>query len=311
VIFSRNRGSAGRHSQVAGQGGRHDVDADEFEADGAGPEFGPYDLSDAPEDTVSRLDLGALRIPTVDGVDIQLEAASNGEIQRVQLAHGGSRLQLGAFAAPRTEGIWDEIRAELRTALVGGGAKLAEVDGEYGPELQARFGGGQGVVEVRHVGIDGPRWFVHCVYVGAAAVDPDQAGPLREALRGLVVDRGIEARPVKEPLPLRLPAEAAAQLAEMVASDRVATAPAKPGEGDAATTDGSGTAHQPQGQPATPTTDTASPPRSEPATPSRGTASPRGKGTNARGGTGARGGAAATRRGTRGGRSQRTANEGT
>jgi hypothetical protein len=186
------------------------------------PEFGPYDASRAPEDGVGRLDLGALRIPTVEGVDIQLEAAPGGEIQRVQLAHGGSRLQLGAFAAPRTEGIWDEIRAELRTALVGSGAKLAEVDGEYGPELQARFDGGQGMVEVRHIGIDGPRWFVHGVYVGAAAVDPDQAGPLREALRGLVVDRGSEARPVKELLPLRLPAEAAAQLAELVSTEKAA-----------------------------------------------------------------------------------------
>ena len=185
-----------------------------------GPEFGPYDASQAPEDGLGRLDLGALRIPTVEGVDIQLETAPGGEIQRVQLAHGGSRLQLGAFAAPRTEGIWDEIRAELRTALVGSGAKLAEVDGEYGPELQARFDGGQGMVEVRHIGIDGPRWFVHGVYVGAAAVDPDQAGPLQEALRGLVVDRGSEARPVKELLPMRLPAEAAAQLAELVANEK-------------------------------------------------------------------------------------------
>src|SRR5262245_60492626 len=146
------------------------------------PEFGPYDVSAAPPDEVTRLDLGALRIPTVAGVDIQLEAAPGGEIQRVQLAHGGSRLQLGAFAAPRSEGVWDEIRSELRTALLDSGAKLAEVQGEYGPELQARIRNGQGtVLEVRHLGIDGPRWFVHGVYVGAAAVDPDQAGPLREA----------------------------------------------------------------------------------------------------------------------------------
>ncbi len=256
-------------------------------------DFGPYDVSEAPKDTLCRLDLGALRIPTVAGVDIQLEAAPSGEIQRVQLAYGGSRLQLGAFAAPRTEGIWDEIRAELRTGLVGGGAKLAEVDGEYGPELQARVGGGQGVVEVRHVGIDGPRWFVHGVYVGAAAVDPDQAGPLREALRGLVVDRGIDARPVKEPLPLRLPAEAAAQLAEMVASDQAAAEPAAPGHGDnadAATPSSSGMAAPPSGEPATRGAGTASPP-SNGATP--------------------RGGGAATRRGTRGGRSQRSGKEAT
>jgi Protein of unknown function (DUF3710) len=292
VIFSRKRGKAGPNSEAAGRGGRYKRETDDIADNGdeltddervadlpAGPEFGPYDVSHAPKDSVSRLDLGALRIPTVAGVDIQLEAAPSGEIQRVQLAYGGSRLQLGAFAAPRTEGIWDEIRAELRAALVGGGAKLAEVDGEYGRELQARMGGGQGTVEVRHIGIDGPRWFVHGVYVGAAAVDPDQAGPLRDALRGLVVDRGTEARPVKEPLPLRLPAEAAAQLAEMVANDQK-TAESAEQEPDAATSASSGT---------------ASAPDSESAAQSSGTASPRRNGTSSRGG-------AATRRGQRRGR---------
>lgn len=226
MIFSRNRGKAdqagerdasraGRHSRQ-GQVGR--VDAEDVQTP-APPEFGPYDVTEAPEDDVSRFDLGALRIPNVPGVGIQLEAAPDGGIARVQLEHDGSRLQLGVFAAPRSEGVWDEIRDELRAALNRSGAKIAEVDGDYGLELQARFGNAGTVIEVRHVGIDGPRWFVHGVYVGAAAVDPAQAGLLREALRGLVVDRGVEARPVKEALPLRLPAEAAAQLAELVAND--------------------------------------------------------------------------------------------
>jgi hypothetical protein len=71
---------------------------------------------------------------------------------------------------------------------------------------------GSSQADVRHVGIDGPRWFVHAVYVGAAATDPERAGPLRDVLRGLVVDRGVEARPVSEPLPLHLPPDALASL---------------------------------------------------------------------------------------------------
>jgi len=161
------------------------------------------------------LDLGALRIPVLADVEIQLEAGPQGQIQSVQLSHDGSRLQLGAFAAPRTEGIWDEVRESLRSGLAANGAKPVEVEGEYGIELQARMRDPRGTVEVRHIGIDGPRWFVHGVYMGAAAVDPDRAGPLREALRGVVVDRGTEARPISELLPLRLPPEAAAQLAEL------------------------------------------------------------------------------------------------
>ena len=61
------------------------------------------------------------------------------------------------------------------------------------------------------------------VFLGAAAFQPDQAGPLSEVLRGLVVDRGNEARPVQEALPLRLPPEAAAQLADATAPDHQAT----------------------------------------------------------------------------------------
>ncbi len=233
MIFSRDRGKSGRRGgDDAGRGARHaqagvdarghDDDGDEDEV-ALGPEFGPYDISEAPDDTVSRLDLGALRIPNVAGVNIELEAGPGGEIGSVRLAHGRSRLQLGVYAAPRTEGIWDEIRSDLRAALTSRGAKLAEVEGEYGPELHARMQDGAAVTEVRHVGIDGPRWFVHGIYFGAAAVDLDQAGPLRDALRGLVVDRGTEARPVKETLPLRLPPEAAAQLADVIASESAAS----------------------------------------------------------------------------------------
>lgn len=227
--FSRRRGSAddqggpGKHSAGDPKGGRHartggsrpaDDDDDSLETTPAGPEHGPYDADDAPDDDRARLDLGALRIPALPGVEIQLQAGPQGDIQQIQLSHGASRLQLGVFAAPRSEGIWDEIRENLFGALANGGAKPQEIDGEYGVELRARVKEGSGTTDVRHVGIDGPRWFLHAVYLGAAAADPDRAGPLREVMRGLVVDRGTEARPVSEALPMRLPAEAAAQLAE-------------------------------------------------------------------------------------------------
>jgi hypothetical protein len=209
VIFSRGRGRHERHGQQE-RSGRDDLtEADTVEDR---PEYGPYDASQAPDDGVQRLDLGALRIPAVAGVEVRLDAGSDGQVQQVQLAHGASRLQLGVYAAPRSEGIWDEVRAQLRGQLHGGGGKPQETEGEYGPELRGRVREGSSQADVRHVGIDGPRWFVHAVFVGAAASDPERAGPLREVLRGLVVDRGIEARPVSEPLPLRLPPEATAGL---------------------------------------------------------------------------------------------------
>ena len=191
------------------------IDVDELDQPVApAREFGPYDLSEAPPDNGAQLDLGALRVPAVAGVEVHLQAGPDGRVQQIVLAHEGSRLQLGAFAAPRSEGIWDEIRQTLRETLQANGATPKEVEGEYGPELTARVSDGSNTVDIRHVGIDGPRWFVHGVYIGNAAQDPTMAGPLRDVLHGLVVDRGTDAMPVQEALPLRLPAEAAAQLAE-------------------------------------------------------------------------------------------------
>ena len=227
MIFSRNRGTAGKRGTHArtrtnGNSGADPYGRDQPDREPATEiaEFGPYDISEAPDSAgAPSLDLGALRIPVLADVEIQLETGPQGEIRLVQLSHGGSRLQLGAFAAPRSEGIWDDVRESLRTALTSGGSKPVEVEGEYGIELQARVRDPKGTVEVRHVGIDGPRWFVHGVFMGAAALDPDRAGPLRDVLRGLVVDRGVEARPISELLPLRLPPEAASQLADMVAAE--------------------------------------------------------------------------------------------
>lgn len=169
---------------------------------------GPYDIADAPSG-VDRLDLGSLHIPAVDGVEVQLQADDDGQVQQVLLVHGGSALQLGVFAAPRTEGIWDEVCVDIRAQLVSDGATPVDVEGDHGVELRASVGTPQGPTELRFVGIDGPRWMVRAVYQGPAAADPDLAGPLAECLNGVVVDRGTEAMPVREALPLRLPREVA------------------------------------------------------------------------------------------------------
>jgi hypothetical protein len=172
---------------------------------------GPYDASQAPAG-VARIDLGSLKIPSVPGVEVRVQANPDGLVQQVFLVHRDSALQLGAFAAPRSESIWDEVREEIRKSLFADGVAAEEVPGDYGTELRARVRTPQGLKDLRFVGVSGPRWLLRAVYQGPAAVDPAQAGPLAECLRGVVVDRGTEAKPVKEPLPLRLSREMAAQL---------------------------------------------------------------------------------------------------
>ncbi|MBX6749773.1 MAG: DUF3710 domain-containing protein, partial [Micromonosporaceae bacterium] len=231
------------------------------------PEFGPYDVAVAPDDGVPRVDLGSLLVPNLPDTPVQVEAAPNGQIVRVQLEHQGSRLQLAAYAAPRSEGIWDEVREEVRTALLRSGAKVVEVDSDYGPALAATQGGtgGTPVVETRHLGIDGPRWFVHAVFIGPAANDPSKAPSLWSALRGLVVNRGKEARPVKELLPLRLPAEIAARLAEMAARQAAAAQAAQAAQARAAQGAQQPTAQQPTAQVAPPASAGTAQPQPTPA----------------------------------------------
>jgi hypothetical protein len=221
----RGRGQGGRHSRdrrpdrAAEPGGR----ADDTPTERFAPVVGPYDISEAPAG-MPRLDLGSLQIPAVDGVEVRVQADPDGQVQQVVLIHGPNALQLGAFAAPRSEGIWDEIREEIRSSLFDDGVAAEEVPGEYGLELRARVRTPEGLTDIRFVGVDGPRWMVRGVFQGPAAVNPAEAGPLLVCLRGLVVDRGQEARPVREPLPLQLPKE----MAEQAALQSQAEQPAAP-----------------------------------------------------------------------------------
>jgi hypothetical protein len=211
-MFSRRREGAGRHARDGSQRrARGERPAEQPAApEPAVPSVGPYDVADAPEG-VQRLDLGSLQIPAIDGVEVRVQANPDGAVQQVVLVHGENALQLGVFAAPRSEGIWEEVRAEIRKSLFDDGVAAEETDGEYGVELRARVRTPEGLTDLRFVGIDGPRWMVRGVYQGGAAIDPSGAGPLVECLHGLVVDRGHEAKPVREPLPLRLPKELAEQ----------------------------------------------------------------------------------------------------
>lgn len=211
-MFSRRREGGGRHARDNNQ---RRARAERYgeqpaEAPPPVPSVGPFDVADAPEG-VQRLDLGSLKIPAIDGVEVRVQANPDGAVQQVVLIHGENALQLGVFAAPRSEGIWDEVRAEIRKSLFDDGVAAEEIDGEYGVELRARVRTPDGLTDLRFVGIDGPRWMVRGVFQGGVAVDPAAAGPLAECLHGLVVDRGNEAKPVREALPLRLPKELADQ----------------------------------------------------------------------------------------------------
>ncbi|MCA1823165.1 MAG: DUF3710 domain-containing protein [Mycobacteriales bacterium] len=192
------------------------------------PTTGPYDESDVDDDEERpRLDLGGIRVPVPDGLEVRVEVDQQGQVAAAVVVDRGNQLQLNAFAAPRHSGIWDEVRAELRAALTPAGAP-EEVDGPFGRELRARIPGDRPGVTTpaRFVGADGPRWFLRGLITGPAATDAAQAGRLHGVFRETVVVRGKEAMAPRDPLPLHLPREvsAAVESGELSASG--------PGSGD-------------------------------------------------------------------------------
>ena len=205
-MFSRKRGGP-KHVRT-NDAPRSAALAQSMESGGEAPrpERGPWDARWAPDD-VQRLDLGSLQIPAIDGVEVRVQANPDGAVEQVVLVIGESALQLGVFAAPRSDGIWGEVRAEIAEAMSADGVGAREIDGPYGVELVATVTTPQGPADVRFVGIDGPRWMVRALFQGPAAGDPTQEGALGVCLEGLVVVRDEEARPVREALPLRLPKE--------------------------------------------------------------------------------------------------------
>jgi hypothetical protein len=171
---------------------------------------GPYDERDAPDDDLQRIDLGALRIPVNDGYDVRLDLNEAQQVISATLASADGTMQLGVFAAPRNEGIWDEVRAEIAETLnAGRRGSATEADGPFGTELRASLPGegGKGTVPARFIGVDGPRWFVRGLLAGPAAADPVKAKSFEEAFRGCVIVRGNEPLPVRDAVALQLPAE--------------------------------------------------------------------------------------------------------
>lgn len=167
---------------------------------------GPFDVSEVSA-VQPFIDLGAIKVTPRQGLQLRLDVEeSTKRLIAATFEIDGSTLQVQAFAAPRSEGLWHEIRQQLAEQLVRQGGAVDQVVGPFGPEVTATVPTADGSIRpVRFVGVDGPTWFLRGVISGPAASDLSRSIPVDEVFRSIVVNRGNEPLPPRDLLELRVP----------------------------------------------------------------------------------------------------------
>lgn len=186
---------------------------------------GPWDSTeDVPE--AKRMDLGSIQLPMEQGTEIQVNVAQDAQgkqkIIGVTLVRGKSALQVQPFAAPKSSGLWDEMRGELREQVVKQGGKVEDHEGTFGPELKALIpvkgrkneDGKQLAQRVRFIGVDGPRWVLRGVIRGEGASKPEVMAEVEQLFANIVVVRGDQPVPPSELLQITVPKQIQEQMAE-------------------------------------------------------------------------------------------------
>ncbi|GAA4953591.1 hypothetical protein HD597_001260 [Nonomuraea thailandensis] len=171
-------------------------------------ESGPWD-ADEPHPEAERIDLGGLRLPHNPDFDVRLASVGDQHVGVVVL-YDESSLQLQALAAPRSSGLWDEVKTKISAQA----KHLEEREGPFGSELTGEMKVEGNSRPARYLGIDGPRWFLLAVISGKAAADDTVAQAYIDFIKDVVVVRGDEPMAREEPIPLRRPNEQAGEAGE-------------------------------------------------------------------------------------------------
>jgi hypothetical protein len=187
-------------------------------------ELGPYDISDVDVDALeaeveqqTRIDLGSIVLGAPEQTELRLQVdEASQQVVSAMMIRGDSALEVGAFAAPRSGGLWSEIRDELVQAAHEAGGSADLVPGPFGVELRrllpVRTPDGQDGYQPSRMWVaEGPRWMLRGIIYGQAALHDGTDGPVAdflEAFRTIVVRRGDEAMAPGDLLPLSLPENA-------------------------------------------------------------------------------------------------------
>ncbi|WP_235928875.1 DUF3710 domain-containing protein [Marisediminicola senii] len=157
------------------------------------------------------IDLGGVKVLPREGLHLRLEVEEGSKrVVAIALDYAESTLQLQPFAAPRSTGLWNEIRQQIADQIRKQGGTTTAADGTFGPELRAEIptvapSGDSSTRLARFIGVDGPRWFLRGVIAGKAVVDADAAAKIDDLFRSVVVVRGSTPMPPRDLIPLQMP----------------------------------------------------------------------------------------------------------
>lgn len=191
-----------------------DVDVEGSEAVAEDRADGPFDIDEA-GDISGYLDLGAVRVPGGPELSVRLEMdQATGKPAALTILHRDGAVQLRAFAAPRSGGLWEKARQDIATQVEASGGTAEVVEGPFGTELRTRMpvpavaGQPAGLQQLRIVGAEGPRWLLQGIFMGTGA-SPGADPVIEDAFRSVVVVRGAEAMPSGAIIPFTVPPDAA------------------------------------------------------------------------------------------------------
>ena len=176
---------------------------------------GPLEFS-SDLDTSSMLDLGAVFLPNIPGLEVHLDLdPRSGKGKSVSLHLNMTIAEVQIFAAAVNDDLWATMRDAITSGLRDQKVDCSVEMGRFGTEIHAvmptvDLDGNAHVQPVRFVGVRGSRWLVRAVISGDGALVVEQpnavAGPdINDVISQLVINRGEDPLPPGERLALRSP----------------------------------------------------------------------------------------------------------
>lgn len=174
------------------------------------PGQGPHDSKDV-DSAKGYINFGAILVPAAKGQKIRLDIDQKTKrVVSLTISIGQASIQLQAFSAPKSGGVWQDVREQIQESVTKQKGRVRILDGRFGKELHARVptvlkDGRQGWRAARFIGSEGNRWFLRGVIGGRGAIDRKASAGVEELFSRIIVVRGDDPLPPRELLKLKPP----------------------------------------------------------------------------------------------------------